>query len=773
MMHVDLPPKMERERQRRVLSFPRAPTPSLSASSESPESHPPCCPPSSCASRVLLSSFSPHSHPSSVSYFSLSSRRSLSASTPARHFLSSVSSASLPPPASSSHSAAFASCLPLREDGGSPSSSRSPAFALSAAALPSTPALSSPSEPRLCMASHRVQSGNSLSPLSFYKRSAASRLPHGLPTGSGRETLAHVSSRGVQTPMAAGAGSASTAFLPEVEEDLASADCTRRKDSSDGVASADRQRGRSLCFDTSVATLFPSSQQVEEDIFRDRGEAPHERHPTQDTEIEFFDAQERETDSPDSPVGETVSLFWEAERDGSGSKLGTFSQMRQDGLKISHNQAGEEAEGEHRGGHESGEERRGDAQCGERDGNTAQLLGRHAFISLLREENKRPGHKDDYLPAAASPAAGRSKVACSGGSSMSSSFAAGLLSTDGFQATAKREATRRETVQEIQARQAASARAAHGPLELYRSYAASLQQKLYFMFTHERERRARSILETLPDRREQLLSKLKVPPPPPLPLVPVRWNRRSPMRCDEEALVAAQALLTCSDPSAVLIDKFNIGLTAGQLECLYGSNWLNDEVINFYMQMLQERNKKQRALGQNIWKTFFFNTFFYAKLTGGHSADVTYDFASVRRWTRRQNVDIFAVDLILIPLHVNRLHWTLGVVDMRKGKRKIYFFDSLGGTNKTWFATMRRYLQDEHADKRGKPLEDIEEWCIPDDFASEKYTPQQANGFDCGVFICQMAECITDGRSFDFSQKDIPHIRHKMALQIVGGELDP
>ncbi|EPT26540.1 Ulp1 protease family, C-terminal catalytic domain-containing protein [Toxoplasma gondii ME49] len=771
MMYVDLPSKMERERQRCVLSFPRAPTPSLSASSESPQSHPPCCPPSSCASRVLLSSFSPHSPLSSVSYFSLASRRSLSASTPARRFLSSVSSASLPPPASSSHSSAFASCLPLREDGGSLSSRRSPAFALSAAALPCASALSTPAEPRLCMASQRVQSGNSLSTLSFYKESAASPLPHGLPTGSGRETVAHVSSRGVQTPMAAGAGSASPAFLPEVDEDLRSADCTRRKDSRDGVASADRQRRRSLCFDTSVATFSSSSRQAEEDFFRDRGEAPHERHPTQDTELEFFDAQERETDSPDSPVGETASLFWEAERDGSGSKLVTCSQMRQDGLKSDHDQAGEEAERQHRGGRERGGERRGGAQCGERDGNTEQLLGRHAFVSLLREENKRPGHKDDYLPAAASPAADRSKVPCTGGSSTSSFFAAGLLSTDGFQATAKKEATRRETVQEIQARQATIVRAAHGPLELYRSYAASLQQKLDLL--HERERSARRILETLPDRREQLLSKLKVPPPPPLPLVPVRWNRRSPMRCDEEALVAAEALLTCSDPSAVLIDKFNIGLTAGQLECLYGSNWLNDEVINFYMQMLQERNKKQRALGQNIWKTFFFNTFFYAKLTGGHSADVTYDFASVRRWTRRQNVDIFAVDLILIPLHVNRLHWTLGVVDMRKGKRKIYFFDSLGGTNKTWFATMRRYLQDEHADKRGKPLEDIEEWCIPDDFASEKYTPQQANGFDCGVFICQMAECITDGRSFDFSQKDIPHIRRKMALQIVGGELDP
>ena len=40
--------------------------------------------------------------------------------------------------------------------------------------------------------------------------------------------------------------------------------------------------------------------------------------------------------------------------------------------------------------------------------------------------------------------------------------------------------------------------------------------------------------------------------------------------------------------------------------------------------------------------------------------------------------------------------------------------------------------------------------------------PQQQNGFDCGVFLCQMAECISDGRAFDFEQSDIANIRLKM-----------
>ncbi|PHJ16155.1 ulp1 protease c-terminal catalytic domain-containing protein, partial [Cystoisospora suis] len=231
---------------------------------------------------------------------------------------------------------------------------------------------------------------------------------------------------------------------------------------------------------------------------------------------------------------------------------------------------------------------------------------------------------------------------------------------------------------------------------------------------------------------------------------------------EEEDLVAARSIFENATRNTPLIDKFNIALTTNELDCLVGSNWLNDEVINFYMQMIQERNVKQRAQGQDIWKIFVFNTFFYAKLTGGHAPDVNYDYQAVRRWTKRQKVDLFERDLILVPLHVNELHWTLGVVDMRKGKRKIYFFDSLKGCNKTWFTTMRRYLQDEYLDKHGEKLEEIDDWYIPPDFRSEDYTPQQENGYDCGVFICQMAECIADGREFDFNQTHIPHMRVKM-----------
>lgn len=70
------------------------------------------------------------------------------------------------------------------------------------------------------------------------------------------------------------------------------------------------------------------------------------------------------------------------------------------------------------------------------------------------------------------------------------------------------------------------------------------------------------------------------------------------------------------------------------------------QVINFYMNLLVERSKQP-----NLPSTYTFNTFFYPKLrSSGYSA--------VRRWTKK--VDIFSVDIILVPVHLG-VHWCLSV----------------------------------------------------------------------------------------------------------------
>ncbi|KAJ8311262.1 hypothetical protein KUTeg_011186 [Tegillarca granosa] len=76
-------------------------------------------------------------------------------------------------------------------------------------------------------------------------------------------------------------------------------------------------------------------------------------------------------------------------------------------------------------------------------------------------------------------------------------------------------------------------------------------------------------------------------------------------------------------PDQVLVEGFKLQVTRKDIATLGGLNWLNDEIINFYMNMLTERGEKE-----GYPKVYSFNTFFYPKLlSGGHSA--------VKRWTRR------------------------------------------------------------------------------------------------------------------------------------------
>jgi len=64
--------------------------------------------------------------------------------------------------------------------------------------------------------------------------------------------------------------------------------------------------------------------------------------------------------------------------------------------------------------------------------------------------------------------------------------------------------------------------------------------------------------------------------------------------------------------------------------------------------------------------------------------------------------------------------------------------------------------------KRKKPF-DFTGW---ENYAPD-WTPQQENGFDCGVFTCQFLEALSRGEeSFIFSQKDMPYLRRRMVWEI-------
>ena len=212
-------------------------------------------------------------------------------------------------------------------------------------------------------------------------------------------------------------------------------------------------------------------------------------------------------------------------------------------------------------------------------------------------------------------------------------------------------------------------------------------------------------------------------------------------------------------PSQKLVDAHNIPITRKDLDTLRGLNWLNDEIINFYLQMIVERNKnadkeKYPNIPDNWAKVYAMNTFFLPKLrTTGYSA--------IKSWT--QKVDIFSFDKILVPVHLD-VHWCLAVIDLKK--KGVYFYDSMGSDKTDILKKLLEYLKQEHMDKKksefdtsGFKLQNV------------KDIPRQMNGSDCGMFTLKYAEYLSRNASITFTQEDMPYFRRRIVYEIVNNKV--
>jgi len=217
-----------------------------------------------------------------------------------------------------------------------------------------------------------------------------------------------------------------------------------------------------------------------------------------------------------------------------------------------------------------------------------------------------------------------------------------------------------------------------------------------------------------------------------------------------EILGKVKRALAPGNSKEVFVEGFNAEITRGDISTLRDATWLNDEVVNFYFNLLKSRSESSA----DFPKVHVFNTFFYPKIMKtGH--------AGVKRWTRK--VDIFAVDLILIPVHLG-MHWCLAVIDFKN--KEIVYYDSLKGNNTSCLQGLRKYLSDESMDKKKKSF-DFAGWkeLMPKDI------PDQMNGCDCGVFMCKYAEYKSRYADFTFTQRNMPYFRKRMISEILSKKL--
>eukprot|EP00904_Undaria_pinnatifida_P008191 jgi/Undpi1/4501/HiC_scaffold_17.g07855.m1 len=210
--------------------------------------------------------------------------------------------------------------------------------------------------------------------------------------------------------------------------------------------------------------------------------------------------------------------------------------------------------------------------------------------------------------------------------------------------------------------------------------------------------------------------------------------------------------------SEILVKAFNADLSRRDLRCLKPYTWLNDEVVNMYMELLAVRDKELCKKDPTRRMSHFFSSFFLTKLKGNGN----YNYGGVRRWTRK--VKVFEMDKIFCPVNVSNTHWCMAVIYVQK--KRINYYDSMGGGGKTVTNSLLLWLEDEDEDKnKDEATFDPDEWTTVGTKVST--TPQQQNGSDCGAFAISFASYLSDDLPFDFSQADITQMRRRMLWSLL------
>ncbi|XP_065603986.1 sentrin-specific protease 5 isoform X2 [Cyrtonyx montezumae] len=159
-------------------------------------------------------------------------------------------------------------------------------------------------------------------------------------------------------------------------------------------------------------------------------------------------------------------------------------------------------------------------------------------------------------------------------------------------------------------------------------------------------------------------------------------------------------------------------LDMDDLATLEGQNWLNDQIINMYGELIMDAVPEK--------------------------------------------VDLFKKTLLLIPIHLE-VHWSLITVNIPN--RIISFYDSQGIHFKFCVENIRKYLLTE-AKEKNRP-EFLQGWQT----AVTKCIPQQKNDSDCGVFVLQYCKCLALDQPFQFSQEDMPRVRKRIYKELCERQL--
>ena len=222
--------------------------------------------------------------------------------------------------------------------------------------------------------------------------------------------------------------------------------------------------------------------------------------------------------------------------------------------------------------------------------------------------------------------------------------------------------------------------------------------------------------------------------------------------CEVNAEKAYKAMirnLKEGPPDEILSNNF-LQMSRRDYRSLFGRNYLNDKIIDEYLQLIRQRN-----ISDELPKIYPLTTHAFSWL----EVDYERNFSKVMSWCSPE--DLTEMEMLLIPIH-KADHWSLVVVDIRK--QTLSYYDSIGGNRRRSNAprVMKRFVE-QYWQHKGKKIQ-LKVKIVDN-------APLQMNGYDCGVFVCQNAEKLSRDAIVSTRQQDMPNARIEMIKDIFFGTL--
>ena len=132
---------------------------------------------------------------------------------------------------------------------------------------------------------------------------------------------------------------------------------------------------------------------------------------------------------------------------------------------------------------------------------------------------------------------------------------------------------------------------------------------------------------------------------------------------------------------------------------------------------------------------------------------------------------VFDKDKLFFPINVSSSHWTLVVVFIQL--KELRYYDSLCSSNKAYDLGIKimkniyeLFIKKAYNLTEKKEIE--KDWVLKN---VSKYSPQQKNGDDCGIYVLMTADILAVDENIVITHKDATMFRHRLAYALMSKQL--